>query len=245
MLKENCNEWTAILAAKLQPGEICLTFDDGPGDAEPNGKTRAIAEFLAKEGIKATFFVVGQRIELPGGRDALAKLRQLGHLIGNHTFTHPNLTELVKEGDERVVREVVQTHNLIREFVAGGPLVFRPPFGAWNKSTCGAVNSAKEMEDYVGPIRWDLHCCDWDLGKQRAGTVWNVSHCQGYLISQLQSLGKGIILLHDSAAEKVHTEAHSRREQQVYELTKWLVGWLRQENYKFVGLEDLLGAATQ
>jgi peptidoglycan/xylan/chitin deacetylase (PgdA/CDA1 family) len=241
MLKENRDEWTVILAGKLRPGEICLTFDDGPGDAEPNGKTLAIAEFLAGDGIKATFFVVGQRIDRPGGRDAVAKMRQLGHLIGNHTFTHPDLAELVKEGDERVVREVVQTHKLIREFVADGPLVFRPPFGGWNQTACRAVNSAKEMEYYLGPITCDILCFDWDLGKQRDGTVWNVSNCQGYLISQLRGLGKGVVLLHDGSAEKVHTDAHGRREQQVYELTKWLVGWLRHENYKFVGLEDLLG----
>jgi len=242
MLRENCDEWTALLSGKLAPGEICLTFDDGPGDPEPKGKTLAIAEFLADEAIKATFFVVGQRIERPAGGEALAKLRQLGHLIGNHTLTHPDLTELVKDGDERVVEEVVQTHELIRDFIPDGPPVFRPPFGAWNQAACKAVNSAKEMEHYIGPITWDVICFDWDLGKQRDGTVWTISHCQGYLISQLRMLKKGIVLLHDGSSERIQTDAHSRREQQVYELTKWLIGWLQRENYKFVGLEDLLAA---
>ncbi|MGA2440083.1 MAG: polysaccharide deacetylase family protein [Tepidisphaeraceae bacterium] len=242
MLIESCEEWTARLAKRLGDGEICLTFDDGPGDPEPNGKTLAIAEFLAREGIKATFFAVGRRIERPGGRDALGKLSQLGHLIGNHTFTHPDLTELVKDGQEGVVQEVVRTHKLIRDFVADGPLVFRPPSGAWNQATCRAVNSAKEMEQYFGPITCDVLCFDWDLGKQRDGTVWNISHCQGYLISQLRTLGKGVVLLHDSTSEEIHTDVHIRREQQVYELTKWLVGWLRGENFKFVGLDELLRA---
>jgi len=95
---------------KLRPGQVCLTFDDGPSDEQ----TLAIAQFLADKKIRATFFVVGQRIDRPGGREALARMRELGHLIGNHTFTHPSLTQLVTESEDRVVDEVVRTHQLIR-----------------------------------------------------------------------------------------------------------------------------------
>lgn len=164
----------------------------------------------------------------------------MGHLIGNHTYTHPDLTKLVKDGREGVVQEVVRTHKLIQDFVGDGPLMFRPPSGAWDQAVCEAVNSAGEMEHYLGPITCDVICFDWDLGKERFETVWNVSNCQGYLISELQRLQKGVVLLHDGSADQIHTDAHSRREQQVYELTKWLVGWLKRENYKFVGLEELV-----
>jgi peptidoglycan/xylan/chitin deacetylase (PgdA/CDA1 family) len=188
-------------------------------------------------GIKATFFVVGQRIEAAGGREALAKLRGLGHIIGNHTYTHPHLTELEPE---RVVEEVVRTHELIRPFTGDGPLFFRPPYGDWNAAVCRAMNSGPEMQPYVGPIDCDVLCFDWDLGKPRDGTIWSVSHCQGYLISRLRALRKGVMLLHDGSADKNHTDAHARREEQVFELTKWLVGWLRGEKFRFVGLDELV-----
>lgn len=219
---------------KLEPREVCLTFDDGPGDVE----TLNIAEFLNREGIKATFFVVGQRVDRPGGREALAKLRELGHLIGNHTFTHPYLAHLAKESEQQVVDEVVRTHELIREFTAGGPLFFRPPYLSWDRETCEIVNSADEMKPYIGPIGCDVMCFDWDLGKKRNGVPWGVSQCQDYLESRLRKLEKGVILLHDGSADKNHTEAYARRERQVLELTHWLVGWLKEENYKFVGLEE-------
>jgi peptidoglycan/xylan/chitin deacetylase (PgdA/CDA1 family) len=226
---------------KLRPGQVCLTFDDGPSEEQ----TLAIAEFLAKEKIRATFFVVGQRIDRPGGREALARLRQLGHLIGNHTFTHPSLTALISQDEDRVVEEVVRTHHLIREFVGDGPLLFRPPFLHWNPAVCRAINGAQEMRPYVGPIMLDVHGFDWDLGKQRDGVLWNVSHCLGHIVGQLRKLGKGVVLLHDGSAEKVHTPAHSRREQQVHELTQSLVDWLLREKFQFIGLDDVVKAESR
>jgi peptidoglycan/xylan/chitin deacetylase (PgdA/CDA1 family) len=226
---------------KLRPGEVCLTFDDGPSEEH----TLAIGEFLANEKIRATFFVVGQRIDRPGGREALRRLRELGHLIGNHTFTHPSLTDLIRAGPDRVVDEVVRTHYLIREFVGDGPLLFRPPFLHWNPDVCRAINSAQEMRPYLGPILLDVHGFDWELGKQRDGVPWDVSHCLGHIVGQLRKLGKGVVLLHDGSAEKVHTAAHSRREQQVHELTQSLVHWLAGEKFQFVGLDDVVAAGSR
>jgi peptidoglycan/xylan/chitin deacetylase (PgdA/CDA1 family) len=239
MLKENVNQWTTGLGRKLNDQEVCFSFDDGPADA----RTLDIAEFLAAEGIRATFFVVGQCIERPGGWDALAKMRKLGHMIANHTYTHPFLTELVKEGEEPVRRELVRTHELISKLVGEGPLLFRPPFGAWNEAVCRAANSAGEMEKYRGPIMCDIHCFDWDLGKERDGILWDVPHCQQHLMGQFQKLQKGILLLHDGSSAMFQTEVHARREEQVYQLVKWLVGWLKHEKYQFVGLDDLMARA--
>jgi peptidoglycan/xylan/chitin deacetylase (PgdA/CDA1 family) len=236
MLKETTAEWTAKWNQSLGDREVCLTYDDGPSDA----RTLDIATFLSNEGIRATFFVVGQCIERAGGRELVAKLHGLGHLIGNHTFTHPYLTELIKQGDEPVARELVSTHALIKDVVGGVPLVFRPPFGAWDPSVCQSINWAEEMWDYVGPIMCDVHCFDWDLGKMRDGILWDVAACQEHLIGQFQKLNKAVVLLHDGSAGKDQTDFARRREEQVYELTKWLVGWLKGERYRFVALDDLL-----
>jgi len=240
MLESDGDHWTAEFMRRLGPKEVCLTFDDGPGDPPPRGWTVPIAEFLHGEGISGTFFVVGQRIEQPGGREALAKMRDMGHLIGNHTVSHPNLIELLNEGENRVVRELVDTHYLIRDFVGDRPLVFRAPFGAWNERVWKAIKSEKELEKYHGPLSANICCFDWDLGRERDGVLWTLAHCQGNLLGRLQLMEKGVILLHDSSAGKVYGEVNHRRDQLVYELTKWLVQWLKREKYKFIGLDELV-----
>jgi len=105
---------------------------------------------------------------------------------------------------------------------------------------CAAINKAQEMRPYVGPIMLDVHGFDWELGKQRDGVLWDVSHCLGHIVGQLRKLGKGVVLLHDGSAEKNHTEAHDRREQQVYQVVQSLVDWLMREKFQFVALDAVV-----
>jgi peptidoglycan/xylan/chitin deacetylase (PgdA/CDA1 family) len=210
MLNLDAHRSTRKISQRLGHKQVCLTFDDG------------------------------QRIEQPGGRKAVSELRRMGHLIGNHTFTHPNLADLIKEDKERVVGELVDAHRIIRDFVGEAPLLFRPPFLGWNQAVWKTLKPINEMKKYHGPIGCDVMCCDWDIGRQRDGGVWTRAHFQGHLLGQLRLLEKGVVLLHDSSADKILNEANYRREQEVFELTKWLVGWLKRENYGFVGLDELV-----
>lgn len=224
---------------RLGPKEVCLTFDDGPGDSA-RGKTIAIAEFLHCEGIAATFFVVGHRIESAGGRETLKRLVQLGHSIGNHTFSHPDLPTLMKQDGQAVVRELVQTHHLIEEFVEGKLLTFRPPFGTWDEAVAEAMGSVKEFEAYHGPITWHFEGHDWDLGRGVDGEMWTVDDCQNKITDQFKTSDRGVILLHDGLADKIQDESHFRRDALVFELVKSLVGWLKREGYRFVSLDSLI-----
>ena len=76
-----------IKGDRLPPGTVCLTYDDGPGP-----RTEDLAACLSCRGIAATFFVIGRHAEQR--RNVLGRLRDWGHLIGNHTYSHPGLVRL-------------------------------------------------------------------------------------------------------------------------------------------------------
>ena len=79
-----------IKACALPPKTVCLTYDDGPGETPGDGagpRSRQVGQYLAGEGIRATFFVIGRHAEPLEG--VLQQLVGWGHLLGNHTYSHP------------------------------------------------------------------------------------------------------------------------------------------------------------
>lgn len=115
-----------INGAELPPGTLCLTYDDGPGPF-----TRELGRYLFEQSIPAAFFVIGRLAQR--NRHLLGELRDWGHRIGNHTWSHPGLVQLASTGGD-VVAEVVRTDEVIRPF-ASGPLMIRPPYGSWRPET--------------------------------------------------------------------------------------------------------------
>jgi peptidoglycan-N-acetylglucosamine deacetylase len=108
----------AIVA--LAPGQVALTFDDGPY-AE---YTPAILDILDRYKVKATFFVVGQEVERHPElvRDMAAR----GHVVANHTWNHRDLTQM---SDADVERELTSASDAIEELVGKRPSCMRPPMG--------------------------------------------------------------------------------------------------------------------
>src|SRR3954452_7689064 len=102
-----------IKGKSLPDRTLALTFDDGPGataGAGPGPRTVEVADYLNSVGIQATFFMVGKYAsDLP---DVMPAVEELGHLVGNHTYAHPNLPELVDFGGD-VVAQVARTDGLI------------------------------------------------------------------------------------------------------------------------------------
>src|SRR5438874_2503058 len=112
----------------LPPKTLCLTYDDGPGPG-----TLALGHYLFAEGIRATFFVIGQHAkEQP---EVLARLSGWGHTIGNHTYSHPGLVAVAEEGGD-VVGEIDRTDELIRKH-AKPPRFLRAPYGNWRQKEPG------------------------------------------------------------------------------------------------------------
>ncbi|MFB0525848.1 MAG: polysaccharide deacetylase family protein [bacterium] len=110
--------------------EIALTFDDGP---DPKA-TPKILDMLNKEGVKATFFVVGKMVEKYPW--LLKRIWKEGHDIGNHTYNHPDLTKLFKED---ILEELDKTRILIKKITGKDIYLFRPPGGRYDNKVIVAT----------------------------------------------------------------------------------------------------------
>jgi peptidoglycan/xylan/chitin deacetylase (PgdA/CDA1 family) len=215
----------------LPAGTICLTFDDGPGE-----HTLEIATCLADLNMRATFFMVGLHVR----RDieTVRKVSRLGHWIGNHTDTHPQLTRLITLGGN-VASEVLETDRLIAEFIGGGPFLFRPPYGQWDSKVASSLNQNNELQKYIGPIMWDIEVNDCGIGGDRDGKPWTLELCQQAYLDHIESAGKGVVLLHDSAADAGDRGVELRANNRTHELVRWLAPRIR-KNFKCVGINELI-----
>lgn len=99
---------------------VALTFDDGP---TPD-YTEGVLAVLREKGVRATFFLIGQEAE--ANPDETRAIAADGHELGNHTYTHPDMT-LASEGDAEM--QVTKTDAAIRAAGYSGDIHFRPPFG--------------------------------------------------------------------------------------------------------------------
>lgn len=170
---KNGEAWEADADVDADIGEekrIAITFDDGPHRLY----TPKLLDGLKERGIHATFFLVGENI---GNNEALVKrMAEEGHLIGNHTFSHVQLTKMKKED---ACREVQQTNERICA-VTGAPVLYiRPPYGSWNDELQAEIPMTVTL--------WNLDSEDWK------------SQNTGKIVELVESEVKegSIILLHD------------------------------------------------
>lgn len=198
---------------------LSLTFDDGP-----NEHTERVAKYLWGMGIEATFFVNGRNV--PGNEKLLEKMVEWGHLIGNHTQTHPRLDDL---SSKKIAEEVKLTHDLIVKYTPEKERQFlRPPFGRFDERVSKALKSAG-LDQYATAIHWDIggkvwgsvtadwKC--WDLGLEPR-------ICANAMLNETKSFGKGIVLMHDTFPETFHL------------LVAMVERW-KQHGYKFVRLDKV------
>ncbi|WP_218624958.1 polysaccharide deacetylase family protein [Sporosarcina sp. E16_3] len=124
--------------------QIALTFDDGP---DPK-VTIQILETLNKYDAKATFFMLGSRVEYYP--EIAKKVQEAGHELGNHTWNHPDLT---KAGVAKVRSEINETSSIIENVTGEKVTAFRPPYGAVNKTVRSQTN--------LPVVLWDVDTLDW------------------------------------------------------------------------------------
>ncbi|SDM33443.1 Peptidoglycan/xylan/chitin deacetylase, PgdA/CDA1 family [Streptomyces sp. cf386] len=126
---------------------MVLTFDDGP-DAR---YTPYILDTLREYDVRAMFFVCGEMVADNG--DLLARMADEGHVVGNHTWSHPLLTALSRS---RIRAEMERTCDIIEGTYGERPLWFRAPYGAWNRATF-QLGAELGME----PLAWTVDTLDW------------------------------------------------------------------------------------
>jgi len=102
---------------------LALTFDDGPNRAT----TSRVLDTLEKERIPATFFVIGSRVQ--PNADLIQRMYKDGHEIGNHSWSHPDMTTLKPA---QIRQQIVSTQRAIERVSVPAPTLFRPPYGAAN-----------------------------------------------------------------------------------------------------------------
>ena len=135
-----------VTHAAQAPAAVALTFDDGLN----RDYTEAIADVLDQHGVRGTFFVVGQTL---GPQRALAERLVLGgHLLANHSYSHPHPSTM----DVRYA-ELARAQEAFAATIGRCPRFFRPPWGQETAFMKAAVRRAG-----MQTVMWDVEVADWD-----------------------------------------------------------------------------------
>lgn len=157
-------------AMVTEPPKIALTFDDGPSASY----TPLLLDGLKERGVRATFFLIGENAQKHP--EIVKRLYEEGHLIGNHTYHH---VEITKVSNEEAVQEIMDTNEVIRSITGKNPEYMRPPFGLWQRKL--------ELNLEVLPVMWTIDPLDW--------TTENVDEIVNKVVTEAEE--NDIILLHD------------------------------------------------
>lgn len=133
---------------------LALTYDDGPNDPH----TLHLLDVLAAHGVKATFFMVGKFVA--ARPDIVWRVAEAGHVIGNHTWSHPNL---IFVSNSELRRQISQTQHALEDAVGSHSNLFRPPFGGRRPGTFAAVRALG-----LEPIMWRVSGYDWNAKSAEA-----------------------------------------------------------------------------
>ena len=157
---------------------IALTFDDGPHPKETN----QVLDILNKYNVKGTFFVAGKHANWYP--EPLVRASKEGHEIGNHTFNHPDISNL---SDRQLEEEILKCEEILLKLTGKKPQLFRPPYGSYRQEALASI--AKKLNYKI--VLWtSVDARDWQ--NPGAETIANK------IINNAKN--GDIILLHDYAA---------------------------------------------
>lgn len=154
----------------MENRKIAITFDDGPDPVY----TPQLLDGLKERGAKASFFLMGKQAE--AHPELVRRIQEEGHLIGNHTYSHIQLT---KKNREAFKAELKKTNELLTGITGEEVLFVRPPYGCWDKSL--------ETELTMLPVLWNIDPLDW--------SSTNVSGIVKKVTDKAQE--NAVILMHD------------------------------------------------
>ena len=137
-----------IFEGPSSPKRVALTFDDVPDRL----LTLQVLDVLRAEGVKATFFVVGNRAE--ENPDVVKRMRDEGHELGNHSYTHANFNKI---SDEEFHNEVLKTQAAVKRITDGYRMRYiRPPYGNVREKQIEWLVSQK-----IKVVNWNVDSLDW------------------------------------------------------------------------------------
>jgi peptidoglycan/xylan/chitin deacetylase (PgdA/CDA1 family) len=210
--------------------KLALTFDDGPNPAI----TPKLLELLARHNAHATFFLVGKFVrQCP---DLVKEVAARGHVLGNHTETHPNLFFC---GPQETREELQRCTDAIEQLAWAKPRWFRPPFGL-RSPWLGEIIHQHGMTN----VTWSLIPGDWR--SKPAG--WLIERMKPIAANAHANLPKAksgatsgdILCLHDGD----HTRLNGNREHTLKALEFWLPRW-RDLGLEFVTMDEIMRKAVE
>ncbi|WP_051534558.1 polysaccharide deacetylase family protein [Deefgea rivuli] len=196
--------------------EIALTYDDGPSEDTP-----ALLDLLKQQQVKATFFWQGQNVlKYP---EIVKRALAEGHVLANHSFNHPNLTELPAD-NAWWDQQLAKTQQAYQKVVGFQPSMMRPPYGFLGDAQIKALKDKK-----MQAILWSVDSADWFHTYQNS--VDEVA--SGKIVSVvLQYIHpEAIVLLHD---------AGGRGRKPTIMASATLIPQLKQQGYRFTTVDKLL-----
>jgi peptidoglycan/xylan/chitin deacetylase (PgdA/CDA1 family) len=203
----------SVLIAPERAGELALTFDDGP-----NPKwTPRLLDVLGEHGVKATFFLLGSRAQAEP--ELVRRIAAEGHLIGNHSWSHPNLA---LSRAARVREELARTSHALEQIAGERIRYFRPPFGARRPAVFRIARSLG-----LSVVTWNAMTSDW--------SETSADRIVQQLAAKIDRLGRrgraANIVLHDGG----HLEQEADREASVK--ASGLLVALYKETHRFVRVD--------
>jgi peptidoglycan/xylan/chitin deacetylase (PgdA/CDA1 family) len=191
--------------------QLALTYDDGPNDPH----TLRLLEVLARHDVKATFFMIGRFVtEKP---EIAREVARAGHVIGNHTFNHPNL---IFCSAALVRSELEQCRKILTDTVGRHSTLWRPPFGARLPHVL-RVSRKLGLE----PVMWTVSSNDWKI-RAADGIERRVAE---------RIRGGDIILMHDGS----HVRMGADRARTV-EATDRLIPRFKDQGYEFMTVTEMI-----
>ena len=206
-------QWFGRTFTGLKRGskQLALTYDDGPNDPH----TLRLLEILAWHNVHATFFLIGRYVEQRP--DIVRELVKAGHVIGNHTFTHPLLTF---KSARKLREQFAKCERALRDAAGEHSNLFRPPFGGRRPAV---LRTARQMG--MEPIMWSVTGYDWNAP--------SVEHIERQVTRQVG--GGDVILLHDGG----HLHFGSDRSYTVAATGRLISRYLA-EGYEFVTVPEMM-----
>ncbi len=207
---------------------IALTYDDGPNDPH----TLRLLEVLAKHNVRATFFMIGRFAQQ---RPDLARaVAEVGHVIGNHTFTHPLL---IFKSEAETRSELVDCQQALQDAIGKPAKLFRPPFGGRRPATL-------RIARFLGlqPVMWNVTGYDWNappaavIEKKVARQIRGHQRAW-FWPAGVEMRGGDVILLHDGG----HLAMGADRSQTVI-ATERLIARYKAEGHEFVTIPEMMKA---
>ncbi|HEX6773764.1 MAG TPA: polysaccharide deacetylase family protein [Acidobacteriaceae bacterium] len=210
------------------PDKVALTFDDGP---DPKW-TPKILDILKAKDVKAAFMVIGEQAQDNVG--VLRRYVREGHEIGNHTYTHPDISEIPTR---QVQLELNLTERLFASKLGIKPLYFRPPYSIDQEpDTNDQAAPAYRIQQMGYTIIGDkIDTDDWNEHPRKTPQqiTWDVMEQLRIMKTKPQFRGS-IILLHDGGGDRSATIA----------ALPLLIDTLRAHGYQIVPVSELMGKTT-